>query len=600
MTKVSVIVPTFNNTADNLNRLIESMDNQTMNQNEFEVLFVDDGSSDMDSYIRLKNVERKRENYTVKRINASGWGSKPRNLGTKMAQGEYIFYCDDDDTIFPQSLERMYTFAKENKLDVVNPKVIKSKGWSWGWKHYKKNVINAQTIGVSCMRPMTVPKLYRKQFLISNNIQFPEGNSVWWEDVMFSCLVYSRNPKAGILSDYPIYHWRQNNRSASFLKNVEYKWSQLTNLASFFEKHLKDSDRSIMTAHWYKTRVLKSISKGFHKKQREIQNMEFVRAKEWRNKFVDADVISHLDSISKVLDFLLYKGKQELVLSLSESRSNVSSRSYLNDIRFSEDKLLVSCSAYLTDDEENNVEYIVKNNKTKIHLPKDVERYIPKKLRYYTDEDLNSKYYLPALKGRYSRVTWNVKDVSYSKFSYTKQKPKNFSVSSNLQFQIDIGKYAIDRADYYQPWDIATRFSFLDAFSQKGIACVKNFRKAGLINNNTYVVYKNKSGLLSLDLNSNIIDFFSVTEVDTSNKLTQRDNTIIIPLKKVHVFGESDIALDTIVKNNSINGFVDSTAFLTSDGNDAFLKLSIPKDCIGETLIKIILNKKVHDLKLHL
>ena len=130
MIKVSVIVPTFNSTKENLYRIVESFDNQTMDKKEYEIIFIDDGSSDLQSFKRLKDIAEERTNFIVKSIKPSGWASKPRNMGTEIAKGEYIFYSDDDDSIFPQALEKMYNFAKEHDFDVVNPKVISLKGWS--------------------------------------------------------------------------------------------------------------------------------------------------------------------------------------------------------------------------------------------------------------------------------------------------------------------------------------------------------------------------------------------------------------------------------------------------------------------------------------
>ncbi|MFQ3845844.1 glycosyltransferase [Staphylococcus pseudoxylosus] len=54
MKKVTVIIPTFNNKEEILNRLINSLDNQTMDSNDFDVIFIDDGSSDFNAYKRLK------------------------------------------------------------------------------------------------------------------------------------------------------------------------------------------------------------------------------------------------------------------------------------------------------------------------------------------------------------------------------------------------------------------------------------------------------------------------------------------------------------------------------------------------------------------
>ncbi|WP_312632418.1 glycosyltransferase, partial [Mammaliicoccus sciuri] len=84
------------------------------------------------AYKRLKEKAKSHENYFVHRISPSGWSSRPRNKGIDLANSKYIFFSDDDDSIFPQALERMYEFAEANNLDVVNPKVVRTKGWSWG------------------------------------------------------------------------------------------------------------------------------------------------------------------------------------------------------------------------------------------------------------------------------------------------------------------------------------------------------------------------------------------------------------------------------------------------------------------------------------
>jgi glycosyltransferase involved in cell wall biosynthesis len=65
----------------------------------------------------------------VHRIPNSGWPGRPRNVGAKAASGEFLFFADHDDYLFPEALERMYAFAVENDLDVVHPKEV-VKGWS--------------------------------------------------------------------------------------------------------------------------------------------------------------------------------------------------------------------------------------------------------------------------------------------------------------------------------------------------------------------------------------------------------------------------------------------------------------------------------------
>lgn len=594
MIKVSVVVPTFNNTKEKLERIVESFDNQTMDKKEYEVIFIDDGSSDFQSFKRLKSIAEGRTNYIVKSIKPSGWASKPRNMGTKIAQGEYVFYSDDDDLIFPQALEKMYDFAKKYDFDVINPKVIRAKGWSWGWNEYKEDIIGAEKNGVQSMGPMTVPKLYKKSFLEENNLSFSEGEKVWWEDVMFSCLVYSKNPHIGILTEYPIYHWGEQNRSASFGKDLEYKWSQLTNLGHFFERNLNQEDRDIMVAHWYKSRVLGAIRDNFHKKKQTTQEYEFTKAKKWREEFVNDNVISKLDSNGKILDYILMINKQNLAYILAESRTGITARSYLKKAFFKEDKIVISCSADLTYSENERVKMKGKNNKIKIKLPQEVLKEIPKELHYFDEKEISESIYLPAIKGRYSRATWEIKTVEKSEFEM-KKNIASFGVTGNLEFTIDMKNYILDKSDNYQPWDVATRFSYLDNFSQRAIACEADLKKAAIINNNTYVIYKNNSELLSIDMNSTVLNFLSVAKVNTDEAYVIDGKDIIIPISNVHVHGNTDIEYTAAVIHEESTGFVDTKAKIFSKDDSAFIKVITEGVNKGENTIKIILNSKVHE-----
>lgn len=51
--KISVVVPTYNTELEGLKNLMASIDKQTMNSDEYELVFVDDGST-TDTYERLQ------------------------------------------------------------------------------------------------------------------------------------------------------------------------------------------------------------------------------------------------------------------------------------------------------------------------------------------------------------------------------------------------------------------------------------------------------------------------------------------------------------------------------------------------------------------
>ncbi|WP_353422720.1 glycosyltransferase family 2 protein [Staphylococcus xylosus] len=596
MKKVTVIIPTFNNKEEILNRLINSLDNQTMDSNDFDVIFIDDGSSDFNAYKRLKEKTTNRSNFYSYRISPSGWSSRPRNKGIDLANSKYVFFSDDDDSIFPQALERLYNFAEENKLDVVNPKVVRTKGWSWGWKEYQGNKIDAQKDGVNSMGPMTVPKLYRKDFLTENNLYFSEGEKVWWEDVMYSCLVYSKNPRIGIYSDYPIYHWREQNASAGFGKDLEHKWRQLNNLAEFFIKHLNEKDCNTMLTHWYNSRVLGAIRKNFHTKKDETKNVEFRNAKAWKEKYVSKEIISNLDTRSQLLDKILEIGSLKLAISYSEIKADVTTRSYIKEISFDKDEILFTTEATITDDETSNVKIKGKPKAPKLNLPKDVKKAMPKDLTFYHEKDSEDNMYLPALKGRTTRTTWNLsKNVKNSEFIFNTSLT-GFEVTGKLTFGLKLDKFIQDDIDLHQPYDLATRFSYLDYFSQRAIACDEDFKYTAIINGNTYLIYKNASELISIDLNSTVKNFLDFAKLETTDRINN-GNYIKIPLKIDHIYGESKTELLASIYNDKFNGFVETTAYLTTYNGEAYLEVHNPEQLEDDSTIDVAIGNKAKRIK---
>ncbi len=122
MTKVSVIVPVYNPGSD-IDDLLDSLLGQTMPAGELELIFVDDGSTDA-TPARLDELAAAHRHVRVQHIPNSGWPGKPRNLGIDMAQGEYVFFADNDDWLEADAIERLYATAVQDRADIVIGKVV--------------------------------------------------------------------------------------------------------------------------------------------------------------------------------------------------------------------------------------------------------------------------------------------------------------------------------------------------------------------------------------------------------------------------------------------------------------------------------------------
>jgi glycosyltransferase involved in cell wall biosynthesis len=90
--KISVVIPTYNRLAL-LKNTLESLARQTFNKEDFEVLVIDDGSTDG----TREWLQEQKFPYRLRVFFPDhGGAAKARNLGIQEASGEVILFTDDD------------------------------------------------------------------------------------------------------------------------------------------------------------------------------------------------------------------------------------------------------------------------------------------------------------------------------------------------------------------------------------------------------------------------------------------------------------------------------------------------------------------------
>lgn len=114
---ISIIVPVYN--AERFIR--ETMDCVlTQTCSDWELLLVEDGSSDNTVKVIEQYIEEKQENrIRLIRQPANMGAAKARNRGLQEAKGRYIAYLDADDLWMPEKLERELAFMKEKEAAFV-------------------------------------------------------------------------------------------------------------------------------------------------------------------------------------------------------------------------------------------------------------------------------------------------------------------------------------------------------------------------------------------------------------------------------------------------------------------------------------------------
>ncbi|AZV63831.1 glycosyltransferase [Peribacillus frigoritolerans] len=158
--KVSVIMPTYNKYPDILMTL-HSLECQTFNKNEFEVIIVDDGSKDKTPSIFKENpfsfhLKYIRSNHNIGRPNM-------RNLGIRSASGSIIIFLDAEILVKPNFIQQHYSahIEKEN-IVVCGSMVLRGV-----FTKYHPEFTDDQVAQLTFM----MQKHYRLSLNIENNIE---------------------------------------------------------------------------------------------------------------------------------------------------------------------------------------------------------------------------------------------------------------------------------------------------------------------------------------------------------------------------------------------------------------------------------------------
>ena len=190
---LSVIVPVFNK-GRYLERGVRSILDQGLKEDSFEIILVDDGSTD-NSLDVCRELEA--ANSPVRVISQSNHGaSSARNTGIDASKGEYVCFLDADDTYSSDGIPSIVSLC-DGKVDVVRfwCEVVKD-----GKKRdnaYADGRVSLKGTGKEWIRKFgletfCVNCLFRKDFLNNRDIRFRDG--ILGEDYMFMFEVLIADP----------------------------------------------------------------------------------------------------------------------------------------------------------------------------------------------------------------------------------------------------------------------------------------------------------------------------------------------------------------------------------------------------------------------
>ncbi len=258
MLKVSVIVPVYN-PGNNIDECISSLLGQSLPEDEYELIFVDDGSTD-ETPARLDELAAEHAHVRVEHTPNSGWPGRPRNIGLDMARGEFVYFVDNDDWVARGALERLHKAALRHESDIVIGKVV-GHGKVVPRTLFRRNRAEVTLEWPPLLRLLTPHKLFRRSLLDEHAIRFPEGRRRL-EDHAFTVHAFFHANRISVLANYACYHWMM--RDADSAANVSYTqfdpvgyFENVREVLDIVEHHTEPGPRrDKLLSHWYRGKML--------------------------------------------------------------------------------------------------------------------------------------------------------------------------------------------------------------------------------------------------------------------------------------------------------------------------------------------------------
>lgn len=218
---ISIVIPVYN-VEKYLPKCIDSVVNQTLEN--IEIIIVNDGSKDNSLQIMQEYAKKDSRVKVIDKKN-SGYGNS-MNQGLAAATGKYIGIVESDDFIAEDMYETLYSLTLDGTVDVVKgnffdyyddgvtpPKAVPNTEREMIADSVEPFTLR-EDAQISWGHPSVWSAIYRRQFLVDNEITFIEEKGGGWVDNPFFYATLCK-AKSIMWTNKPLYYYFKNNPNSS-------------------------------------------------------------------------------------------------------------------------------------------------------------------------------------------------------------------------------------------------------------------------------------------------------------------------------------------------------------------------------------------------
>ena len=275
---ISVIIP-IHNGAETLERCLKTL--LVESEISQEIIIINDFSTDNSNEI-ITNYIQKYSNIKLINTDHNIGAGLSRNIGIREASGEYIGFVDCDDWVDCGLFAIVIKKLKQTNADIAVFGVRDEYGNSFNSK-IRYNYTNQLTFSTDTamellsrnitnkeyISPMVCQKVYRRQFLIENNLFFSENRH--FEDDIFSYICFMKKGTVTIVPSVE-YHYMQYHFSVSHTISKEYV-ENFVKAFKYLRKELEQEEIFEKMQHSFFSYMDKSLSSFFKVLITEEQNV---------------------------------------------------------------------------------------------------------------------------------------------------------------------------------------------------------------------------------------------------------------------------------------------------------------------------------------
>lgn len=209
--RLSFIVPMYN-MEKYIGRCLETLVNQNLESDQYEILVVDDGSLDKSAAI-VKNYQQQYRQ--IKYIYQTNKGqAAARNAGIRIAQGKYICFVDADDFVRKNIYGTLEQIASLNELDLLSFQSVSGTDSIFPEVNIDSFEIQKIYKGDDYIAEYNYPNycwlyLINLDFLKDSGIFFKEG--IYLEDIVFTTQVLLAAKRVAKIQPQVYYYFIRND-----------------------------------------------------------------------------------------------------------------------------------------------------------------------------------------------------------------------------------------------------------------------------------------------------------------------------------------------------------------------------------------------------